>query len=461
MKASPIFLAFLFLAGCTAVGPNYTPPTPPEVTTDILVGEDPEMTTLAKWWEHFNDPVLTQLIQQGLETSPSLEAALERLRSARASREGAESNYYPIFTADGSYTWSRQWNGGTETKGWNDRVGGNVNARWEIDIFGGVRRAVEQAAAREEQLAYTLQDLRVSLIAEIATAYVDVRRYAEQVRIAEHNLALQERSTRRTKLKVDNGDIPPYDYYSSEAQVARTRASIPTIKQNLQAAQLRLDWLTGNVPYATQPLMAATKDAMTVPKHLPRTSNPNELLRRRADIRVAEATIHAQTAAVGIATAELYPKFSLSGTIGVSAPDLTPLDDYTRTISFGPSASWNIFGFGFWESQIAAQEATLKATVADYKNTVLQAYQETETFWHACLNEISRHDDLAIAESATSRALDVADRRYDLGEADIEDVLTQQSNLLIAQENIVVHRANIFNHIINLYRSLGGGWSDE
>jgi outer membrane protein TolC len=207
--------------------------------------------------------------------------------------------------------------------------------------------------------------------------------------------------------------------------------------------------------------MAATKDAMTVPKHLPRTSNPNELLRRRADIRVAEATIHAQTAAVGIATAELYPKFSLSGTIGVSAPDLTPLDDYTRTISFGPSASWNIFGFGFWESQIAAQEATLKATVADYKNTVLQAYQETETFWHACLNEISRHDDLAIAESATSRALDVADRRYDLGEADIEDVLTQQSNLLIAQENIVVHRANIFNHIINLYRSLGGGWSDE
>jgi NodT family efflux transporter outer membrane factor (OMF) lipoprotein len=460
MKASPTLLALLFLAGCSAVGPDYTPQAAPTLPVEILVGEGPEMTSLARWWEVFQDPTLNQLITQGLEASPTVEAALERLRSARASREGAESDYYPTFTADGSYTWSRNWDGAPESKGWNDRSGANLNARWELDIFGGVRRSVEQALAREEQLAYTLQDVRVSLMAEIATAYVDVRRYAEQVRIAEDNLELQERSTRRTKLKVDNGDIPPYDYYSSEAQVARTRASIPLIKQNLRAAQLRLDWLTGNLPYATQPLMTSTKDQMRAPMHLPRTSNPNELLRRRADIRSAEAAIHAQTAAVGMATAELYPKFFLSGSVGISAPNLSLWEDYTRALSVGPSLSWNLFSFGFWTSQIEAQKATLRATIADYKKTVLTAYQESETAWHACQHEMSRHEDLALAESATAKALDVANRRYDFGEADIEDVLTQQANLLTTQENVVLHRANIFNHIISLYRALGGGWSD-
>lgn len=460
MKATPTLIALLMLAGCSAVGPDYTPPEAPELSTAILVGDDPELTSLAAWWENFQDPVLTDLITQGLNASPSVDAALERLRAARASREGAESDYYPTFTADGSYTWSRGWDGTGETDGWNERVGGNINARWELDIFGGVRRSVEQAIAHEEQLAYNLQDVRVSLAAEIATAYVDVRRHAAQVMIAEHNLALQERSTRRTKLKVDNGDIPSYDYYSSEAQVARTRATIPTIKQNLRAAQLRLDWLTGNAPYATQALLTSTMDAMVVPTKLPRTPS-NDILRRRADVRSAEAAIHAQTAAVGVATADLYPKFALSGSIGISSPDLTPWDDYTKSVNFGPSFSWNLFDFGYWESRVEAQEATLKATIADYQNVVLQAYQETETAWHACLHEISRHDDLSIAENATALALDVADRRYDFGEADIEDVLTQQANLLVAQENIVIHRANIFTNIITLYRALGGGWSDE
>lgn len=459
MKTTPAFFALIFV-GCSAVGPDYQPPQAPELTAAILVGESSEVTSLAKWWEQFNDPILSDLITQGLQQSPTIESALERLRSARASREGAESNYYPTFTADGSYTWSRGWDGTAETKGWNDRIGGNVNAHWEIDIFGGVRRSVEQSIAREAQLAYSLQDLRVSLAAEIAAAYVDVRRYAAQVLIAEQNLMLQERSTQRTKMKVDNGDIPSYDYYSSEAQVARTRATIPTLKQNLRSAQLRLDWLTGNLPYATQPLVEATKDEMSTHIILPRT-NPNDILRRRADVRAAEAAIHEQTAAVGVATADLYPKFALSGSIGVSSPNLTPWDSYTKSISFGPSFSWNLFDFGFLEKRVAAQEATLNATIADYKNTVLQAYQETETAWHACLNEMSRHDDLSIAANATARALDVADRRYDLGEADIEDVLTQQANLLNAQENIVVHRATIFSHLISLYRALGGGWSDE
>lgn len=459
MKKVPALFALL-LVGCSAVGPDYQPPEAPTLPHPILVGEDSEITTLLKWWEQFQDPVLSELITKGLEHSPTIDAALERLRAARASREGSESNYYPTFTADGSYTWSRGWDGASETKGWNERIGGSINARWELDIFGGVRRSVEQAIAREEHLAYTLQDLRVSLAAEIATAYVDVRRYAAQVCIAERNLALQERSTNRTKMKVDNGDIPPYDYYSSEAQVARTRATIPTLKQNLRAAQLRIDWLTGNLPYASQALIEATTDKMVEPSQLPRT-NSNEILRRRADIRAAEAAIHEQTAAVGVATADLYPKFFLSGTMGLSSPDLTPWDNYTKSISFSPSISWNLFDFGYWQKRIDAQEATLNATIAEYKNVVLQAYQETETTWHACLNEMSRHDDLSIAANATAKALDVASRRYDLGEADIEDVLTQQANLLVAQENIVIHRANIFAHLITLYRSLGGGWIDE
>jgi outer membrane protein TolC len=194
---------------------------------------------------------------------------------------------------------------------------------------------------------------------------------------------------------------------------------------------------------------------------LPPKAIPSELLRRRADIRMAEADIAAQTAAVGVTEAELYPKFSIGGSIGVSSPDLTPWESYTRSINFGPSVRWNLFSFGYWQRRVEAAKATLDATVADYCNTVLDAYRESESAWVTYHREIERTPALLDAERFCREALSIAEKRYDLGDIAIDDVITQQSLLLSAQENIVAHRAQLFDNAISLYRSLGGGWTDE
>ena len=457
MKRAPL-LPLLLLAGCAAVGPDYTPPEAPKAEAELFAGSGYEAESLANWWRDFQDPLLCDLIEEGLRNAPTVEAAVARLRAQRALRESTEAGFWPQFTASGSYTWGRAWGAGRHS--WQDNLTARGDASWEIDIFGGVRRSVEQQAATEARLAYTLQETRVSLAAEIATAYVELRRYAAQVDIAEANLALQEKTAAVIRERAQAGMVPWYDVMATESQTATTRASIPQLRQNLTAAQLRLDWLSGQAPYATQARLRESLDEMSLPDLSPKVL-PNDLLRRRADIRVAEENVHAQTAAVGVAEANLYPRFTLGGNIGLSSPDLSPWDAYTQSVNLGPSVSWNIFGFGSWRKRVESAKATLEATLADYEDAVLSAYQEAETAWDACRREAERTNDLRAAERFSGEALRIADQLYENGEITIDDVLTRQSSLLNAQEALVTHRATLFTNAITLYRALGGGWTDE
>lgn len=459
MKPSRFLPLLLCLCGCAAVGPDAQTPNAPDAPGLFATESGHEVDSLAYWWRNFNDPVLAELVECGLASSPSVEAALAKLRAARATREGAEANYYPHFSADGSYTWQRGW-GNQSTSGWNRNLSASVDASWEIDIFGGVRRAVEQAEAQEAQLAYTLQDVRVSLAAEIASAYVSVRRYEAQIAIAEANLALQERNVELVKKRHTSGDVIRYDVVTAEAQAARTRALLPQYRQHLTDAALKLDWLTGQAPYTFKERIVETQDTMHMPDVSPKAL-PAELLRRRADVRIAEMQVAAQSAAVGIAMADLYPRFTIGGAIGISSPDLTPWDSYTRTVRFGPSFHWNLFSFGYYQRRVDAAKASLEATVADYRNVVLEAYRETEAAWIAHHRETERTPALLDAARFCREALTIAEKRYDLGDIAIDDVITQQSLLLSAQENLVAHRAQLFDNAISLYRALGGGWSDE
>jgi NodT family efflux transporter outer membrane factor (OMF) lipoprotein len=449
----------LSLCGCVIVGEDGEIPEAPTAENLFNTEQGLEADNLANWWRQFQDPVLSNLIEQGLASAPTLDAALARLRAARAEREGTEASFYPQFTADGSYRWGRSWGAG-ETSGWNRNLTASVDAAWELDVFGGLARATERSGAQEAKLAYTLQDVRVSLAAEIASTYVAVRRYEGQVTIAEANLALQERSVELVKKRHTSGDVIRYDVVTAEAQAARTRAALPQHRQNLNDAALRLDWLTGNPPYTFKAYLKETQDVMHLPEVAPKAP-PAALLRRRADVRMAETEILAQTAAIGVAEAELYPKFAISGSIGISSPDLTPWGSYTRQISFGPSVRWNLFGFGYWQRKVDAAEASLEATIADYRNTVLEAYRETEAAWIAYHREIERTPPLLDAERFCREALSIAERRYEFGDIAIDDVITQQALLLSAQENLVAHRAQLFDNAITLYRALGGGWSDE
>lgn len=451
-------IPLLLLAGCAAVGPDYTPPEAPATGTELLAGDGLEVDSLASWWDNFQDPLLSELIRTGLANSPTVEQAVAVFRAARAAREKTEAGFRPQFTADGSYTWSKQ-NGAVST-GWEDRIGASVDASWELDLFGRVRRLTEQAAAEEARLAYTVKETRVALAAGIASAYVSLRRYAIQIDIAKENINLQERSLARVKRRFESGDVPRYDVVTAEAQIARTRATLPQLEQNLLAAQLELDALLGMPPYATQAKIAEFPPVLRLPDTLPKVL-PNDLLRRRADIRIAEEAVRAQTAAVGVAEAAYYPTFRLGGSIGISSPDLTPWSSYTRSVNIGPSVSWNIFGFGTWEKQLESAKATLEARVAAYRETVLQAYREVEAAWNACKLEAERSDDLLLSESSCSAALEIADKLYEFGEKDIEDVLNQQANLLTAREALTIHTFTRLSNHITLYKALGGGWTDE
>lgn len=455
---SATFIPLLLLAGCAAVGPDYTPPEAPATEAELLAGDGLEVESLASWWENFRDPLLSEFIETGLKNSPTVEQALANYLAARATREKTEAGFWPQFTADGSYTWSKQ-NGAVSTK-WEDRVGASVDASWELDLFGRVRRLTEQAAAEEARLAYTVKETHVALAAEIASAYVMARRYAIQIDIAKENINLQERSVARIKRRYESGDVPRYDVMTAEAQIARTRATLPQLEQNLRAAQLELDALLGLPPYSTQAKIAEFPPVLRLPDTLPKVL-PNDLLRRRADVRMAEEAVHAQTAAVGVAEAAFYPTFRLGGSIGVSSPDLTPWSDYTRSVNLGPSVSWNVFGFGTWEKQLESAKATLEARVAGYRETVLQAYREVETAWNACKLEAERSEDLLLAERSYTAALEIADKLYEFGEKDIEDVLNQQANLLTAREAVTIHNFNRLTNLITLYKALGGGWTDE
>ena len=454
----PLAIAGCLLCGCT-VGPDYQAPEPIKPEQPLLGGSEDAVYSLAQWWEHFQDPTLSALITQGLANAPTLQAARERLISARASREQTEASFWPQFTANGSYTFSRGWEGKSATKGWDRHIGATADARWEIDIFGGLRREQERAEAEEAELAYTLEDLRVSLAAEIATAYVNVRRWLAQCAIAEENLALQEKNLERIRKQYENGEASRYDFLTAEAQVANTRASLPTLRQSLTASGLLLDKLSGLPPYASRARILETTDAMLLPEVTPKVPQ-NELLRRRADVRTAEETVHTRSAAVGVAVAALYPSFALNESLGLSSPDLSPWNSYTRSASLGPSVSWNIFGFGTWRKQVESAKASLRAAVADYQDTVLLAYQEAETAWRALQHESLRTPDLRTNENACKQALEIADSLYKNGSKDIEDVLTRQRSLLTAQEALVEHRATLFADVITLYKALGGGWSD-
>lgn len=459
MKSSLLTLGLttIVLAGCT-VGPDYVAPNAPDAGEAMFAGGgNADAFSLASWWERLGDPLLNRLIADALAASPTVEAATARLRSSRALRLKTEAGFWPQITANGGYAWNRSW-GEERTSGWNHKLTASGDAAWELDLFGGISRSVEQAEAQERQQAYSLEEVRITLTAETAMAYIAVREAQARLRVAEENLALQKRNAGITRQRAKAGTATRYDLATARAQVARVEATLPQLRQTILENMLQLDYLTGRAPYASREDLETLPDALVqpgIPKRI-----PNDLLRRRADIRMAEEDVHAKTAAVGIAEAAIYPTLSLSGNIGISAPDLGPLQDYTRSLGFGPSVRWNVFGFGTWRRQIESAQELLKASVADYTDTVLNAYREAETAWQDCLNEVERTDALTRSEQQSSLAYDIALQIYKAGESDFSEVIVQQGNLLTAREQLTIHHYQLLSNAVTFYKALGGGWDE-
>jgi NodT family efflux transporter outer membrane factor (OMF) lipoprotein len=336
-----------------------------------------------------------------------------------------------------------------------------VGAFWEIDAFGRIRRQVESADATTQASIESYRDVLVSLYAETALAYIAVRTAQERLRIAHANVDGQEDTLQLTKDRFAAGLVSALDVAQAESNLANTYSLIPTLERDLDQGLNRLAVLLGEHPGSLHDEIGPTAPLPEEPQDVA-TGLPTDLLRQRPDVRQAERQLAAQTAQIGVATADLYPSFGLSGFLGLEATsggDL--LDGDSVSWNVGLPIRWNIFSGGRIRSQIRAEEARTNQLLANYERTVLLALEESENAMVAYEKEVQRRARLEDSVAATQRSLNLVLTQYTAGLTDFQNVLDTQRTLLLREDELAVAEGIVIANLVRLYRALGGGWDPE
>ena len=457
--------AFIVLAltGCAAVGPDYArvePDAPQEWHTQLqggLTADLPKPETLAHWWRALNDAELSSLEERAVKGNLDLKKALARIREARALRGISKANLFPTLDASASSTNYRSSESGWSRKE-NKLYSAGFDAGWELDVFGGVRRSVEAAQANLEATQEDLYDVLVSLLAEVALNYVEVRTFQTALTVTETNIKSQEETYELNRSRYQAGIINELAVQQSLYNLERTRSLIPILQTRLEAAKNRLAVLLGEKPGAVHRELAERKP-IPVPPVTVAVGVPAEAMRHRPDIRRAERNLAAQTARIGVATADLYPKFRLIGTVGlesISTGNFFTAD--SRTWSISPGVSWNIFHGGAIRQNIKVQSARQEQALIEYESAVLKAQEEVENVLVAYAKEQRRRASLAAATSAAQTAVQLAQDQYKVGLVDFSNVLDAQRSLLSFQDQLAQSNGAVTSNLIRLYKTLGGGW---
>lgn len=450
------------LNGCK-VGPDQA--SPAAITPDAWVepptehARVPSVTLavpadLTRWWEALRDPVLTSLIERAAAANLDLAQADARIRGARASRDIAGSGLWPGVGASASAARSRGPGGESSLF----RAG--LDASWEVDVFGGVRRGVEAAEADLDATVEARRDTLITLTAEVALAYADLRGAQRQLSFAQRNLQIQLETASIVRQRYEAGFVSQLDAANADTQAANTRARIPSLEATVRRSIYAIALLLARQPGELLAELSPDGAIPVVPPQVP-IGLPSDLLRRRPDIRIAEANIHAATARIGVAVADLYPRFSLGGSLGISGSQLADVGRSDNGFwSIGPSVSWNLFQGGAVRANIRAQEAASDATLAAYQQTVLTALNEVETSLVAYEKEQVRHASLVDAAASSKLALELATKRYTEGVSDFLDVLSAQGSLSSTEDALAQSDRQVVQNLVTIYKSLGGGWEE-
>jgi NodT family efflux transporter outer membrane factor (OMF) lipoprotein len=449
------------LAGCTTVGPDYVEPAldapaswQAAIDRDRGLSDtrsDPEI--LAEWWTLLDDPLLSSFIHQAIDDNLDLEQARLRLLAARARRDISSASLLPGL--DFAASISRTERGGSGST----LYAMGFDAGWELDLFGGGRRSVEAAQAEVEASREELRDVLVALTAEVALNYIEVRTSRARLRIALANLAAQEETFDLTEARYQGGLTDELALQQAKYLISGTRAQIPGLRTGLVEAENRLAILLGRPPGS---LHEQLRTALPVPNLPPSIAVgiPADTLRRRPDIRKAERQLAAQTARVGVATAELYPSFRLRGSVGLDALSLGKLfDSGSRSSAFGPGVSWPIFDAGAIRANIDIQSALQAEALAKYRAVVLTALEEVENVLTAYANEQERNQALHLSAKAAGQAAELAEIQYQAGLVNFTEVLDARRSLLSFEDQMTQSTGTMTLNLIRLYKALGGGWS--
>jgi NodT family efflux transporter outer membrane factor (OMF) lipoprotein len=456
-------LAIAVLAGCAAVGPNYIPPqTPVSITWNtplqggITVETGPR--NLADWWTTLNDPELSRLIERAAAGNLNLKKATARIREARARRGLSNAGFYPTLDASGSATRSRG-SADTGPVATTDLFSVGLDASWEIDLFGGVRRSVEAADADLQAAGEDLRDTLVSLLAEVALNYVDLRTAQARLSVTETSLKSLDETYSLAKWRSQAGLGDELAVEQARYNLESARSQIPTLLTAIAEAQNRLAVLLGEAPGAVHAELSKPESLPSMPPEVA-IGVPADLLRQRPDVRRAERQLAAQTARIGVSTAELYPKLKLSGAIGLQSLTLNGLFNVANVTSSGSSLlTWRVFDAGAIRKNIEIQSALQEQTLIAYESAVLGAQEEAENAIMAYAQEQRRRQSLGEAVRSAQAAAELAGIKYGAGLIDFTTVLEAERSLLGFRNQLAQSEGAIVTNLVKLYKALGGGWT--
>jgi len=450
----------LAFAACAPVGPDYTPPAYHaeenwhSELTEGLAAQNAKPEELSRWWASFDDPVLSNLIDMAVAGNLDLQQAYARLREARARLGISRAAEFPTLDA-----------GGSATRSYSNRQTRNLynagfDAGWELDIFGGVRRSLETAQDDLDASTEDLRDVLVSLLGEVASNYIDVRTTQARLSAATQNIKAQEDTFQLTTWRYQAGLSDELAVQQARYNLASTRAQLPGLRTNLEANLNRLAVLLGKEPGQIHELL---KEAASIPAP-PLTvavGVPAEALRQRPDLRRAERQLAAATARIGVATADLYPKFRLSGSIGLDSIDSADiLAPASRSYNFGPSFSWPIFDAGQIRRNIEVQSALQEQQYLQYRSVLLSALEEVENALTSYVEEQRRHQSLTEAARAAAAAAGLAKDKYQAGLQGFSTVLDAQRSQLSFEDQLAQSQGAVSTDLVRLYKALGGGWQN-
>jgi NodT family efflux transporter outer membrane factor (OMF) lipoprotein len=461
-----VISSLLLLAGCV-LGPDYTPVSKamPSQWNQSLSGEMAHEPNLpVRWWEVLEDTTLNGLIEQARANNPTLEAAGWRIHEVRATRDYVLGRYYPNVDAVGSYNRVRSSDYGLVKSQNGNRnnasslYSAGFDASWELYLFGQFDRAVESAQASFEAEIENYHDILISLYAEVAANYVDLRTTQARIQFAGENLELQKQTLKLAESRFKAGLVPELDIEQAKLNLTNTESDIPLLLSREQADNHRLCVLTGLNP-------GELSRQLSGPGLVPRLNTqariilPAQLLRQRPDIRRAERQLAAQTANIGLAEGDLYPTFTLNGSIALQATDFSDITrDGSEAYSFGPGFRWAIFDANRIKNNIRIQETRTQQLFYQYQQTVLTAQEEVENAITDFIQEKRRNLSLAQSVDSAKRSSVLVETLYKSGLTDFQNVLVTQRSLSAQQDSLAASQGQMAQNLIRLYKALGGGW---
>lgn len=476
-RATGLICALLLFAGC-ATGPDFKPPTAPRATSYVSPTSPLLLSATAtgvvqriaegvpvesRWWQAFGSPTLDALVEEGLRASPTLEAAESTLRQARHTYEArAGSTQYPQANANlsgGRKSVNNAAMGQTGGENTFTLYSASVNVSYDFDLFRGNRRALEALVAQADYRRFQLEGARLNLAANVVATAIAQARLSAQIEITERILNAQTEQLALTRRRVELGSASDVDVLAIQTQMEQTRAGIPALRNSRDHASHLLAMLIGQTPSATNVPQFTLTD-FTLPPELP-LQVPSELIRRRPDIRVSEALLHAACAEHGVAVSKLYPQISLSADVGAQALTIDDLFNPASLIwSLGGQLAQPLFNRGL-RAEARAAEAGFDAASAHYREAVLQAFRDVADVLRGLDHNAHALTATTAAAISAQETLDLVQKRYAMGAANYLEVLTAQQVVESSRMDLCAAQAQRLIDAVTFYSAMGGGWKDD